>query len=107
MKKLASIKDNPEKWTIKATCDGNGWNQEGRTPCGSLFELDSTDIQKRTYTDYGGGTDTYYGFTCPDCGCFSEIPSNKIPSHIRSNARKYEKPSLEKPSSNEILNWAE
>lgn len=89
MRKIANGNDNPNKWTMQATCTGAGWSQKGRGPCYSLFELDGRDIYKRSHTDYGGCTDTYYGFICPDCGCFTEIPKEKLPSGVRSNAKKY------------------
>ena len=92
MRKLANASENPNIWKKEVTCTGAGWQQTG-TPCHSLFEIDARDIKRRTHTDYGGGTDTYYGFVCPDCGCFTEIPSKDIPSHVKSNAPKYVIPS--------------
>jgi len=89
MRELVSGENNKQKWTIEATCSGEGWDQEGKTPCFSLFELDGRDIQYRDHTDYGGYTDRYYGFTCPKCNCFTEISDSKIPSYIRNIARKY------------------
>lgn len=92
MRKLASASENPNIWKIEASCTGAGW-QQSRTPCNALYEINATDIKKRTHTDYGGGTDTYYGFVCPDCGCFTEISESKIPYNVRSHAPMYYKPS--------------
>lgn len=89
MKKLASAIENPKLFKIKATCDGNGWNQDGRTPCYQLWEITALDIRKRIHTDYGGGVDTYYGFVCPDCGCFTELDANEIPPEIKNNTKNY------------------
>lgn len=89
MKKIANGNENPNQWKIQATCTGKGWNQNHKVPCNALFELNQSDIYFRTYTDYGGGTDTYYGFICPDCGCFTELNSNDLPSYIKSSAKSY------------------
>ena len=89
MKKIASARENSEIFKIKATCSGSGWDQGSRVPCYSLWEVSAADIQKRTYTDYGGSTDAYYGFTCPECGCFTELDKNEIPATIRNSARLY------------------
>lgn len=89
MRKLADGKNNPEIWKTKATCSGAGWNQEGRTPCYSLWEVTALDIRSRRHTDYGGGTETYYGFVCPECGCFTELNSKDIPYDVRSKAPEY------------------
>ena len=89
MKKIADGRNNEKQWKMEATCTGAGWNQNGKSPCYSLFELTGGDIRKRTHVDYGGGKDTYYGFVCPDCGCFTELPEGKIPYSVRSNASTY------------------
>ena len=89
MREIATKEENPNIWRMEATCDGNGWNQNGKTPCFRLFEVDASDILKRAHTDISGCTDIYYGFRCPRCGCFTEIPSRKIPFNVRSVAREY------------------
>lgn len=89
MKKLADAKDNPQLWKTEATCSGKGWDQSGKIPCYALWEVTAKDIKKRSHTDYGGGTDTYYGFVCPDCGCFTELPEKDIPHEVRSHAATY------------------
>ena len=89
MRQIATRENNPNKWTMQATCTGNGWNQDGKSPCLALFELDAGDIYSRVHHDYGGGSDTYYGFICPNCGCFTEISDSKLPSYVRANAKKY------------------
>lgn len=85
---VASAKKNPKLWRKEFTCTGKGWMQHGTTPCGQLIEVLGTDICSRLHTDYGGGTDEYFGFYCPSCGSFTEIPTNKIPYEIRSMASK-------------------
>lgn len=89
MKKLADGKNNPHIWKTQATCTGAGWDQEGKTPCYSLWEVTAMDIRSRTHTDYDGSSETYYGFVCPDCGCFTELNTEDIPYDVRSKATKY------------------
>ena len=89
MKKLAQGKNNPHLWRTEATCNGKGWDQNGKNPCYALWEVTALDIRKRTHMDYGGGTDTYYGFVCPDCGCFTELSEKGIPHEVKNNAPVY------------------
>lgn len=81
--------DNPELWNMEVTCTGKGWYQNGKQPCYSLLEIYPYDILKRSSTDISGISDTYYGFICPKCGCFTELDTSKIPSHILTNTRQY------------------
>lgn len=76
-------------WKTQEICTGAGWNQNGRIPCGEVFEIDEMEIQRRSHSDYGGGSDTYYGFTCPVCGCFTELNEKQLPSYVKSKARPY------------------
>ena len=89
MRVLEFGKDNPNVWKKEFTCTGKGWQQK-KTPCGALLEVSAQDIQYRTHTDISGFTDVYYGFTCPLCGCFTEIPTSQVPSSVRTTASKYE-----------------
>ena len=89
MRKLANGNENTKKWSLEATCTGMGWDQLGKTPCNALFELNQGDIYQRKHTDYSGCTDTYYGFICPDCGCFTELKSSDIPSFVRNTAKNF------------------
>ena len=88
-RKLAEGKDNPNLWKMELTCSGQGWSQGNKTPCYALWEVTALDIKRRSHKDYGGGTETYYGFVCPDCGCFTEISDKIIPHDIRSHAPAY------------------
>ena len=90
MKKIIDGKNNTSKWKMNATCSGKGWEQGGKTPCQSIFELNADDIIKRNYTDMAQDTETYYGFICPDCGCFTELTTSKIPREVRRFAKSYE-----------------
>lgn len=89
MRLIATRENNIDKWSIQETCTGRGWDQNGKSPCLALFEIDASDIYARIHHDYGGGSDTYYGFVCPRCGCFTEISNRRLPSYVRANARRY------------------
>lgn len=89
MRKICNGTENPNQWKIEATCTGAGWDQNRKKPCNALFELNQRDIYKRTHLDYSGDSETYYGFICPDCGCFTELKENNIPSYVKSNAMIY------------------
>jgi len=89
MKVLKTGKDNPNLWKKEYTCTGYGWEQHGSIPCGALLEVSITDIRRRFHTDMGGCTDEYYGFTCPKCQCFTEIPHEDVPSNLRGMIRDY------------------
>ena len=96
MKKLANAKTNPSLWKTTSTCTGKGWIQIGTNPCYALWEIDASDILKRTHTDISGDTEAYYGFICPDCGCFTEIDVKDIPYEVRSGAKNYAEREKEK-----------
>lgn len=44
-----------------------------RKGCGAKLEFVPNDVKDRSYTDYGGGRDTYYWITCPKCGKDVEV----------------------------------
>lgn len=81
--------DKVAKWSVNKVCSGKGWNQETK-PCNRLLNVSDYDIQYRDHTDYREGTDRHYEFTCPICGCFTEIDEKEIPSYAKNNASKYE-----------------
>ena len=84
---LKEASENPKLWRKEFTCTGQGWMQTAH-PCGRLIEVLASDVRTRRHTDYGGGTDTYYGFYCPECGCFTEISEHKLPYEVKSMAEK-------------------
>lgn len=75
-------------WTTKVECSGKGWQQD-RKPCHSKYKIDDNDIFYRRHTDISGETDTYYGFICAKCGCFTELKTSSIPETVRTYARNY------------------
>lgn len=48
----------PHKSVVKEVVCGN---------CGATLEYIPADIKSRVVRDYGGGSDTYYSITCPNC----------------------------------------
>ena len=36
--------------------------------CGATLEYTPNDVEYKTYQDYGGYSDTYAEFLCPNCG---------------------------------------
>lgn len=73
-------------WTMNATCTGKGWDQKN-PPCFSKYLIESNDILKRRYTDMGGDSETFYGFVCPKCHCFTEIAI--VPYDVQTFAQDY------------------
>lgn len=84
---LKEAQDNAQLWRGELTCTGAGWQQTGK-PCGRLIEVLASDVEARGHTDMTGCRDTYYGFRCPACGCWTEIPSGDLPYDVKSMADK-------------------
>lgn len=89
MRLIAEANNNPELFSIQVSCTGHGWDQGFRTPCGRLWEITARDILRREHKDYAGYSDSYYGFICPKCGCFTEIESSKLKGFPTQMARIY------------------
>lgn len=41
--------------------------------CGATLEYTPNDVTYKTYQDYGGGSDRYAEFSCPNCGKLLQI----------------------------------
>ena len=78
-----------ENWNLEVECTGNGWNQNGKVPCGSLLEIDVDDLLKRNWSQSRDDTGIDYGFNCPVCGCFTPIEENKLSEHLKNMAKDY------------------
>lgn len=76
-------------WILEdVTCTGKGWDQNGKKPCYSIWDLDSGVILSREYTRYGEDYPTkYYGFFCPECHCFTELNEKLIPHDVKKNCK--------------------
>ena len=58
------IKKGPDNWEFKrCTC----------RHCGSVLEYTPKDVTYKSYKDYGGGSDNYAEFNCPNCEEFLQI----------------------------------
>ena len=63
-------------WSEKYTCK--------HTPCGAILQVDEGDIFAPDYN-------TGYGFNCPICGSYNEVPWKEIPERVRSEREKKRK----------------
>ena len=41
--------------------------------CGATLEYTPNDVTYKVYQDYGGGSDRYAEFNCPNCGKLQQI----------------------------------
>lgn len=44
--------------------------------CASILEYTRNEATPHIHYDYGGGSDTYYWITCPNCGKDVNVGSN-------------------------------
>lgn len=90
MKVLKKGYENDKLWKTEKSCTGKGWEQEGnRHPCGALLEVSALDIYYRDHNFMGRGSERYYGFICPECNCFTEIDTDRIPDYVKNNSKEY------------------
>lgn len=52
------VKDGPDPSVVKQVVCGK---------CGAALEYIPLDVKERSYTDYGGDSDTTYWINCPKC----------------------------------------
>jgi len=52
------IKEGPDPSVVKQVVCSH---------CGATLEYTPIDVQQRSYTDYGGDSDTSYWINCPKC----------------------------------------
>lgn len=55
-------------------CRGTGFGTTAG--CGALLLVTPRDVQRSSHTDYGGGSDTYYWFVCPECNARTDVSSD-------------------------------
>lgn len=80
MKVIKYGHENEKLETIEVSCTGIGFSDKG---CGALLEVNGFDIKSGTSRDYGGGTDTYYFFTCPVCGAKTEVSYSSLTNQMK------------------------
>lgn len=74
--------ERAKEWSLKVTCTGEGWCQK-HLICGSELLLNPQDVLERKRKGDYDETVASYGFICPVCHCFTEIPGEKIPGAIK------------------------
>lgn len=75
-------------WNLKVTCTGKNWRQKN-APCGSILEIDVTDLYKREWFKYPDNEGVNYGFICPICGCFTELEDKLLDENLKMMAKDY------------------
>jgi len=78
-----------EDWSKEVECTGKGWHQEDNIPCRSTLKINKDDLLKRKWYKYPELEGMNYGFVCPACGCFTEIPSGELDKHLQKMAKNY------------------
>lgn len=64
-------KGRPQKgWSSEFSCTGKG---NGGGGCGARLLVSQYDLYETRSTDYGGGTDYYTTFSCPECGVETDV----------------------------------
>lgn len=84
MRVLADAKNNPKIWKAEVSCTGKGINNScvPRSPCGSLLEVNSSDIYHNIHRDYVGDCEFYYYFICPVCGNLTELTGKDLKDYL-------------------------
>jgi len=93
-----------DRWSMEVKCDGKGNDSENAkarvSPCGSRLEFGLTDIFVTTsYCGMDNSSTDYFTIKCPECGCLTDIPSEKIPAELESYAYSNPKQKAGMPAS--------
>lgn len=56
--------------------------------CGSVVEIEATDIKKHKWTKYPDYSGTDYGLVCPVCGRFIVVDTKKISEQVLDSAEE-------------------
>lgn len=78
-----------ENWNLEVECTGKNWNQDNKTPCGSVLEINANDLIKREWSKYPDYSGIDYGFICPVCKCFTEIDQENLSDNLKSMAKDF------------------
>lgn len=80
MAKFKNEKKNYKKWKKSVICSGSKNlvpKDTNNTACGNTVDINASYIRE---------FNSHYGFICPFCNSFTEIPANEIPLRIRIKA---------------------
>jgi len=75
-----------QDWEKEVECNGVGWRQGDKVPCGSKLIIDRDDLKLRKWFKYPDSEGVNYGFICPNCNCFTEIPTDELDKNLRKLA---------------------
>lgn len=67
-------------WATEAKCSGSG---NGGGGCGALLLVEEEDFFCTSSHHYDGSRETYVTFKCSACGVLTDLPSHKVPAHVR------------------------
>lgn len=91
MRVIADAQNNPKIWKAEVSCTGKGMDNDYKrhSPCGSLLEINASDIKHGTRIGYGGfwsgyeryKTDYFY-FICPVCGNATELTGKDLKDYL-------------------------
>lgn len=68
-------------WAAEIACTGSG---NGGGGCGALLLVEEADLFRTSHTDYGGDTDHFTTFACPECGVLTDVDA---PDRVAIEAR--------------------
>lgn len=85
MRVIADAKNNHKIWKAELSCTGKGMKNPSnpRSPCGSLLEVNASDIKHGTYYYYYCGVyKSFYYFICPVCGNSTELTGKDLKDYL-------------------------
>lgn len=68
-------------WTKQLRCTGFG---NGEMGCGSLLEVEHTDLFRTTSHHYDGSSEDYVTWECPICGEWTDLSAHIHPPPVQS-----------------------
>lgn len=76
----------PRHVTCEFTRSPDGYYYDERNSyCGSVLEIEATDIRKHHWQKYYDSGDSYV-VVCPLCGCWIELDPNTLPKAVKEKA---------------------
>ena len=79
----------PMKLVCKRVTDKYGFGYaDSKDYCGSLLEVDESDIKKHKWFKYPDYNGIDYGVICPICGNFIVVEKSNIPNNVLDKAEE-------------------